>query len=63
MALDRLVEMWRGAHEDTYARETITGTIAVTLRTMGKAASIDEAEAAARALWEARDREFLPYTT
>ncbi|WP_137702284.1 glycosyl transferase family protein [Marimonas lutisalis] len=56
----RLLQVWRGEIEDTYAEATITGTIAVTLRTMGKAGSIAEAEEMGRAVWAARDRDFLP---
>ncbi len=47
MALERLVDVWRGDVDDAYATATIIGTIAITLRTMGKAGSIEEAEAAA----------------
>ena len=61
MALERLVDAWRGELDEPYASETIIGTIAITLRTMGKAGSVEAAETAARALWEARDRGFLPY--
>lgn len=61
MALERLVDAWRGELDEPYASETIIGTIAITLRTMGKAGSVEAAEAAARALWQARDKGFLPY--
>ena len=60
LALSKLAEVWRGTHEDAYATATIEGTIAVTLRTMGKAGSIGEAEEMGRAIWAARDRDFLP---
>ena len=63
MALERLVDVWRGTLDDAYAREAIIGTIAVTLRTMGKAGSIARAEADACALWEARDKARLPVQT
>ncbi len=63
MALERLVDVWRGDVDVAYATATIIGTIAITLRTMGKAGSIEEAEAAAGALWQARDIGFLPYQT
>lgn len=63
MALERLVDAWHGDLDDAYAEATIIGTIAVTLRTMGNAASMSEAEAAARVLWDARDYGFLPYKT
>lgn len=60
MDLDNLVKLWTGALEDVYAEATVVGTIAVTLRTMGKAGSLEEAEAMAADLWAARDRDFLP---
>ncbi|MDQ2089371.1 glycosyl transferase family protein [Marimonas arenosa] len=61
MKLERLIDVWTGAEEDAYATATIEGTIAVTLRTMGKAGSVEEAEDMGRALWAARDKGFLPY--
>lgn len=60
MDTGRLLQVWRGEVADRYAEATITGTIAVTLRTMGKAGSLAEAEEMGRALWSARDRDFLP---
>ena len=59
MDLNRLVDVWTGKEDDAYATASIEGTIAVTLRTMGKAGSIEEAEEMARALWAARDRDYL----
>jgi anthranilate phosphoribosyltransferase len=61
MALGNLVKLWTGDLQDKYAEATVVGTIALTLRTMGKAGSIKEAEAQAAALWQARDRDFLPF--
>lgn len=63
MALDRLLRVWRGEVQDEYAEATVIGTIAVTLRTMGKEASVEDAEKAGRALWAARDKEFLTAAT
>lgn len=60
MAIDRLVRVWRGTERDAYAEASVTGTLAVTLRTMGRAASVADAEAKARDIWEARDRDALP---
>ena len=55
----RLVDVWAGTEDDPYATASILGTLAVTLRTMGRAASVDEAERMARELWDARDRGYL----
>ncbi|MDU8926203.1 glycosyl transferase family protein [Alisedimentitalea sp. MJ-SS2] len=60
MDLKRLVDVWTGKEEDSYAMASITGTIAVTLRTMGKAGSMAEAEEMAQTIWAARDKGFLP---
>lgn len=60
MDLARLSKVWRGEVEDDYAEATITGTIAMTLRTMGRARSLAEAEEMGRELWAGRDRDFLP---
>ena len=56
----RLTEVWAGRDTEPYAVASITGTLAVALRTMGRADSVDEAEAMARQMWNARDRDFLP---
>lgn len=55
-----LIRVWQGEMDDDYAVTSVVGTIAVTLRTMGKANSVEEAEMMARDVWEARDRDFLP---
>lgn len=60
MDLRRMLAVWAGKDEDPYAVASITGTLAVTLRTMGRAATMEAAEPMARALWKARDRAFLP---
>ena len=54
--LDRLKAVWSGKTEDEYATAAVTGTIAIALRLMGRAAGIDEAQAQALAMWEARDK-------
>jgi len=54
-----LPQVWRGQIGNGYATASVVGTIAVTLRTMGKAASIKQAEAMARDLWAARDMGFV----
>ena len=52
----RLLRVWRGEEEDEYALAAVIGTLAIALRALGKAATVEEAEAAANALWRARDR-------
>lgn len=50
-----LAQVWDGSREDEYAVASVTGTVALTLYTMGRAASREEAEAQAVAMWQARD--------
>ncbi len=59
MNLTRLERVWRGEEGDAYAEAAVTGTIAVTLRAMGRAGSVAEADEMARDLWASRDRAFL----
>ncbi len=59
MNIAELAQVWRGEIDDAYATASVVGTIAVTLRTMGKAASIEQAEAMAGELWAARDKDFV----
>jgi anthranilate phosphoribosyltransferase len=56
MNLDRLIAVLRGEASDEYGEAAVTGTIAIALRTLGKAASIEDAEEQARAMWRDRDR-------
>ncbi|OOZ40690.1 glycosyl transferase [Solemya pervernicosa gill symbiont] len=55
--LDQLAALWNGTHEDEYAEASVVGTVAITLKMMGRADSIESAEAAAREMWENRNRE------
>jgi len=55
-----LLRVWRGENTDAYALAAITGTMAIALRAMGRAESINAAQALANDLWNARDPEFLP---
>ena len=54
--LNRLIAVWSGETEDEYAAAAVTGTIAIALKLMGRADSIDEAQAQALAMWESRDK-------
>lgn len=60
MDVGQLLNIWRGTAGDAYAVASITGTLAITLRTMGKADSIATAEHMAQEMWERRDKGFLP---
>ena len=59
MNVNDLARTWHGEMDDPYAVASIVGTIAVTLRTMGKAASIGQAETLAQGIWAARDKGFV----
>ena len=50
----RLLALWRGEAEDDTAAATITATLAIALKYSGRAATIDEAETLAEAMWRER---------
>ncbi|HTH16115.1 MAG TPA: glycosyl transferase family protein [Magnetospirillum sp.] len=54
--LARLKALWNGTETDEIADAAIAGTIAIVLRYSGRAASVEEAEAKGRAIWQGRDR-------
>ncbi|MAM63491.1 glycosyl transferase family protein [Maritimibacter sp. UBA3975] len=56
MDIERLRAVWAGEDEDPYALAAIQSTLALALRTMGRADSRDEAMAAAASIWSDRDR-------
>jgi anthranilate phosphoribosyltransferase len=55
LEVDHLMQVWDGSREDEYGVGAIVGTVAVTLYTMGRAASREEAEAQAQAMWQGRN--------
>ena len=59
MDIGRLVGLWRGEVADDYATAAVTGTLAIALKTLGRAGDLDAAQALAETLWAARDRERL----
>lgn len=63
MDVNRLMNVWRGEDNDDYAREAIVGTMAIALKTHGKAASMEAAQDLAREIWDARDKTKLPVST
>ncbi|RBP04091.1 anthranilate phosphoribosyltransferase [Roseiarcus fermentans] len=60
MDLSRLAALWRGEIADAYGEAAVVGTLAIALRTLGAAENPVDAEAQARALWSARERDRLP---
>ena len=63
MDASRLKDVWhsdeQSDEQDDYATAAITGTLAVALKLMGRADSIEDALVKGRALWDARDRDQL----
>lgn len=58
--LGRLKALWTGEAADETASAVVAGTVAVALRAMGRAASVDEAEGMAQVMWRERDRTRVP---
>ena len=56
MEIGALEKMWRGELSDEYGVASITGTMAIALKTMGKAPSQAAAQSMAREIWDARNR-------
>ncbi|MGM0594436.1 MAG: glycosyl transferase family protein [Pseudomonadota bacterium] len=57
MNVSDLAAVWRGDKEDEYAEASVIGTVAVSLYTLGRAATREEAEQQARSMWDARNRD------
>ncbi len=50
-----LARIWRGDADDAYGRAAITGTMAIALKTMGRAADQKRAQELAERIWDGRD--------
>ena len=55
----RLRDVWSGAVSDPVAETMVTGTAAVALKAMGRAATQDEAQVLAETFWHERDKAAL----
>lgn len=55
MDVARLERVWAGEDTDPYALAAVLSTLAVTLKSMRRAATQQEAQEQARAIWDARD--------
>jgi hypothetical protein len=57
--IDHLRAVWRGTAQDVYGELAITGTTAIALRLLGRAADQDQALRLANDYWQSRNRERL----
>ena len=55
----RLAQLWRGETQDEYAEAAITGTLAITLKMMGRAETMESAQHLANDMWQARNKNKL----
>ena len=53
----RLGQLWRGEIEDEYASAAVIGTLAITLKMMGKADNQQDAETLAAEMWNSRAKD------
>ncbi len=60
MNIADLALVWRGEKHNAYAEASVTGTLAVALKLMGQADSMESAQKMADRLWEERDKSQLP---
>ncbi len=60
MDLGALISVWNGDATSEYAEASVTGTLAIALRSLGKADSVDAAQALAQEMWNKRDKGLLP---
>jgi anthranilate phosphoribosyltransferase len=56
MNLDRLPALLRGEIGDEYGEASVTGTLAIALKALGSAATMEEAQKQADEMWHGRDR-------
>ncbi len=59
MDVKRLPALWRGEIQDEYGEATIIGTVAIALKAMGEADSIEAAEMLAADMWKRRSTAWL----
>jgi len=59
MDLGRLLAFWRGDVADEYGEASVTGTLAIALKALGRAKSQEDAQQLAQQLWDSRDRSGL----
>lgn len=60
MDISLLARIWKGTDSDDYGEAAITGTMAIALRTMGKADNMAAAQTLADKIWQGRNKAQLP---
>ncbi|HHS94777.1 MAG TPA: hypothetical protein ENK63_05520 [Rhodobacterales bacterium] len=60
MDITRLARIWAGEAHDEYGEAAVIGSMAIALRTMGKADSMQAADTLAAQIWAARDKGKVP---
>ena len=60
MDIQNLIAIWRGDETSDYAEASIVGTLAVALKSMGQAETVEAAQSMAQNMWANRDRSGLP---
>ncbi len=60
MNIADLIDIWQGKTENEYSVASIVGTLAIALKTMGKAKDIASAQKMANEFWQARNKNYLP---
>ena len=63
MNVDNMITLWRGESENEYGHAATIGTLAIALKTMGRAHDISAAQALANDMWQNRNKDFLPNKT
>ncbi|HHI70991.1 MAG TPA: glycosyl transferase family protein [Rhodobacteraceae bacterium] len=57
MDIRELARVWRGEADNTYADAAVRGTVAIVLKTMGRADTVETAQQMADEIWAARDKQ------
>jgi hypothetical protein len=60
MDISGLTALWQGEMDSDYAVASVTGTLAIALKSLGKADDMAAAQTLAEEMWAGRDRGYLP---
>ena len=60
MKVSDLQALWRGELDNPYGEAAVVGTLAIALKCLGRAPSVQDAERLARAMWEDREKDRFP---
>ncbi len=60
MDLGALVSVWQGDTNSEYAEASVTGTLAIALKALGKTDNTEAAQTLAQEMWDKRDKTLLP---